>query len=445
MRRGMAAGGSYVAKGSPAEVLPLLWQRWGVNKLTFEVDSEPYAKERDAKLTKLASGTGIVVDTHHSHTLHELDRYLFKTKGAVPGTYKSFLKTFGQLGQVPGPAADVAASDVPGPAGGAKPAAEFAVPTLAEMGYPEIAAPAKVLYQGGETAALARMRQKLADHKWVQQFEKPKTAPNALEPATTVLSPYLKFGCLSARVLYHELAAIYKEANGKHAQPPVSLHGQLLWREFFYLNGHAVPNFGRMRGNPICRQIPWDTDAEKLAAWKEARTGFPFIDAIMTQLRQEGWIHHLARHAVACFLTRGDLWQSWEQGARVFELLLLDADWSINSGNWMWLSCSAFFHQFFRCYGPVSFGKKTDPDGLYIKKYLPQLEKFPKKYIYEPWTAPKALQEHAGCIIGKDYPAPMLDHTTVSKANMTRMKAAFDANKAAKAGNPKGAKRAKTS
>lgn len=108
----------------------------------------------------------------------------------------------------------------------------------------------------------------------------------------------------------------------------------------------------------------------------------------MTQLRTEGWIHHLARHAVACFLTRGDLWVSWEHGQdvlvytlhisdfifihklfvfQVFEEYLLDADWSLNAGNWMWLSASAFFHQYFRVYSPIAFGKKTDKDGNYIK------------------------------------------------------------------------------
>ena len=126
--------------------------------------------------------------------------------------------------------------------------------------------------------------------------------------------------------------------------------------------------------SPVHRQIPWDdvaTSAEakdKLERWTTAKTGYPFIDAVMTQLRREGWIHHLGRHAVACFLTRGDLWVSWEEGVKVFDRHLIDADWSLNACNWMWLSCSAFFHQYFRCYSPVAFGKKTDPEGLYIRK-----------------------------------------------------------------------------
>ncbi|XP_010078343.1 PREDICTED: cryptochrome-1-like, partial [Pterocles gutturalis] len=155
----------------------------------------------------------------------------------------------------------------------------------------------------------------------------------------------------------------------------------------------------------------------------QGQTGYPFIDAIMTQLRSEGWIHHLARHAVACFLTRGDLWVSWEEGLKVFEELLLDADWSLNAGNWLWISGSA--HRYFRIYSPIAFGKKTDQDGAYIRKYLPVLKDFPTEYIYEPWKAPRAVQERAGCLVGTHYPRPIVEHSTASKRNLERMKAAY--------------------
>jgi len=114
---------------------------------------------------------------------------------------------------------------------------------------------------------------------------------------------------------------------------------------------------------------------------------------------------------------------------KVFEELLLDADWSLNAGNWMWLSASAFFHQYFRVYSPIAFGKKTDSSGAYIRKYLPKLAKFPDKFIYEPWTAPMATQRAAGCIIGTDYPRPIVDHAVVSKENIGKMKAAYDKDK----------------
>jgi cryptochrome len=134
----------------------------------------------------------------------------------------------------------------------------------------------------------------------------------------------------------------------------------------------------------------------------------------------------LARHAVACFLTRGDLWQSWEAGAKVFDLYLLDADWALNNANWQWLSCSNFFYQYFRCYSPVAFGKKTDPTGKYIRKWLPKLANIPDKYIFEPWLAPKSVQEAANCIIGTDYPSPIVVHEVISKQNIQRMKCAYD-------------------
>jgi len=280
----------------------------------------------------------------------------------------------------------------------------------------------------------------------------------------------VKHGCLSPRKFYHELSKVYAKYNSKElSKPPVSLHGQLMWREYNYLMGYSTPNFDKMVDNPVARQIPWDDDPAILDAWTNSKTGYPFIDAIMTQLRETGWIHHLARHAVACFLTRGDLWQSWEKGAEVFERYLIDADWSINNFNWQWLSCTAHFYQYFRCYSPVSFGrfilrrchlacallksrrssctfevmqhflpalpfmqcsgKKTDPNGDYIRKWLPQFKNMPSKYIYEPWEAPENVQKKCGVIIGKDYPHPIVDHKTISKANMGRMKEAYDAHK----------------
>ena len=118
-------------------------------------------------------------------------------------------------------------------------------------------------------------------------------------------------------------------------------------------------------------------------------------------------------------------------GRDVFERYLVDADWSINNFSWHWLSCSAFFHQYFRVYGPASFFKKTDPKGKYIRKHVPCLKKYPHKYIYEPWLAPISVQESCGCVIGQDYPRPIVDHRKASKENMAKMKSAYDRGKSA--------------
>lgn len=125
-------------------------------------------------------------------------------------------------------------------------------------------------------------------------------------------------------------------------------------------------------------------------------------------------------------LARSPSWGSshciFLQLLQVFDELLLDADFSVNAGSWMWLSCSAFFQQFFHCYCPVGFGRRTDPSGDYVKRYLPKLKGFPSRYIYEPWNAPESVQKAAKCIIGVDYPKPMVNHAETSRLNIERMK-----------------------
>lgn len=121
------------------------------------------------------------------------------------------------------------------------------------------------VWQGGETESLARLERHLERKAWVASFGRPKMTPQSLLPSQTGLSPYLRFGCLSTRLFYYQLTDLYKKI--KKAFPPLSLHGQLLWREFFYCAATKNPNFDKMLGNPICVQIPWDKNAEALAKW----------------------------------------------------------------------------------------------------------------------------------------------------------------------------------
>lgn len=229
----------------------------------------------------------------------------------------------------------------------------------------------------------------------------------------------------------------------------------------------SIPNFDRQAwendgfatveaSNPSCksgpyfsgalseRQIPWAKNQKYLAAWEHGRTGYPYIDAAMRQLHRLGWMHHLARHAVACFLTRGDLWISWEEGRDIFDRLLLDADWSLNNMNWLALSGAApWSPPFFRVYHPaprrfflhllfqvpkmdsslnvkdpedfedVSLGRREQ--GKFIREFVPELSKMPSqdlgaraefaweasgKYIYAPWTAPKEAHEMLASKVG---------------------------------------------
>ncbi|XP_059916744.1 cryptochrome-2 [Gadus macrocephalus] len=414
----------FVVRGQPTDVLPRLFKEWNVTRLTFEYDPEPYGKERDGAIIKVAHEMGVETIVRNLHTLYNLDRIIEMNNNSAPLTFKRFQTIVNRLDLPRRPLPTVTpqqmercktliAKDHD---------QHYSVPSLEELGFKTEGLPPAV-WRGGESEALERLNKHLDRKAWVANLEHPRGVCS-LFASPAGLSPFLRFGCLSCRVFYYNLRELYMKLR-KRCSPPLSLFGQLLWREFFYTAATINPNFDRMEGNPICVQIPWDQNPQALAKWAEGRTGFPWIDAIMTQLRQEGWIHHLARHAVACFLTRGDLWISWESGMKVFEELLLDADWSVNAGSWMWLSCSAFFQQFFHCYCPVGFGRRTDPSGDYIRHYIPILKDYPNRYIYEPWNAPLSVQKAAHCVVGVDYPKPMINHAEASRLNIERMKQVY--------------------
>lgn len=459
----------YVVTGDPVEELPKLWTEFGITHMTHEADEtgEPYAVERDANVRDAAKKAGVSVIDFASETLRPLGNreggYVANVGGFannVPTTMSTFQKLLSKIdkGNIPLPLDSPSRENFP------KQAANKSL----DMKYKPLEHPCDIpwprgysrdeigpvwdrkaadkntspIVKGGESLALAQLHKSVtARPNWSASFEKPKTScTEVLSPSTTVLSPYLTIGCISPRTAWHAVSDATAKASSKtsRSKPPVSLHGQLLWRDFNNLIAHSANaqspgSWGQMQNNVYCRDIPWSTDPELLTAWKKGRTGYPWIDACMAQLRTEGWIHHLGRHAVACFLTRGDLWQSWEVGAEHFEGELLDADYALNNFNWLWLSCSGFFYQYFRCYSPVTFQKKNDPNGNYIRKWLPELAELPAKYIYEPWTANVSILKKAGVKLGVDYPRPIVDHKVVSKENMSKMKFAYDRHKDAEA------------
>ena len=423
----------FVAKGKPLDIMQSFIKEFQIQRLTFERDTEPYNRKIDEELLKTSASHQVDVSSFSGHTLFDPDYLLELNGGKAPLTMRDFYKIM-SLANDPVEIYDTP-QQLPPP-----PPVEInnfdqiqifnRVPTLSELsefGYND--SDKTTWFKSGEKEGLKRMEDFLSQKQRVITFEKPKTNPTSLEPDTTALSPYLTNGNISVRLFYSKLKQITLEHNDVIAKSPVSLEGQLYWRELSYLIGYTTPNFNKMIDNPICMQIPWrdGEDAKALLdKWETGQTGYPAVDAAMNQLRSDGWIHHLARHLLACFLTRGDLWVHWEMGRDVFEKNLIDHDWSVNNFQWHWLSCSAFFHQYFRVYGPTSFFKKTDPTGAYIRKHVPQLATFPDEYIYNPWEAPKSVQEASSCIIGKDYPKPIVDHKTASKDNMRKMKLAYD-------------------
>lgn len=420
-----------VFRGRPEEVLQGLFGGEGdspipihLTSLFWEKDSEPYARERDARVESLARKCSVKTQSFVGHTLLDLEKTIvakgFKPPISMAGI-QNLMKAAGPIpAELPVPK-QLPALRLDG----------FEVPDISELYTEEQPSGAGML--GGEREALRRLAATCSDVGYVCAFEKPKTASTGKkgkpwEPSTTALSPYLKFGCLSVRTAWHAFARCY--AGRTHSQPPQSLHGQLLFREMFYVLGMSIPNWDKAEGNRMCKPIPWGEDKALIEAWTEGRTGYPFIDAFMRQLRTTGFMHHLGRHAVACFLTRGDLWQHWTHGRDVFDKYLLDSDWAVNNGNWLWLAGVApFSAPYFRIYDPCPGPKSSlnaEQSGEFVKHFVPELKGMPAQYIYSPWKAPLAVQQKAGCIIGKDYPSPIVDHKAAREENLSKFKAALE-------------------
>jgi len=224
---------------------------------------------------------------------------------------------------------------------------------------------------------------------------------------TSHLSPHLHFGEISPNAIWYEL-------NCEHAKKKILLVdrekflAELAWREFSYSLLFNFPDLHRKNFNKKFDAFPWKSDVQLLHAWQQGRTGYPLVDAGMRQLLQTGYIHNRVRMVVASFLTK-NLMQFWGHGAAWFFEHLVDADLANNSASWQWTAgCGVDPAPFFRIFNPITQGKTYDPQGTYIKKYLPELKKLPEKYIYSPWEAPLHVLREAGVVLDKTYPSPMV-------------------------------------
>jgi len=226
-----------VLRGSPEEVLLEFMAEKGAALLTFETHEEPHARARDAAVRGAAEKRRIRVEQHCSDTLWEPAQLLAKNGGQPPKTYTTMLKMAAAAGPPPAPLAPPASLP---PVGAALLAdSRFDIPTLAQLGYDP--AEAQAVIAGGETEGLRRLDAYLADAKRTATFEKPKTNPTHLQPSTTALSPHLTAGAVSARTFYHRVAAVVRQYKGSKSSPPVSLEGQILWREHWLLIASNTP------------------------------------------------------------------------------------------------------------------------------------------------------------------------------------------------------------
>lgn len=232
---------------------------------------------------------------------------------------------------------------------------------------------------------------------------------------TSRLSPALHFGELSPRTVWHKLAGTSSPAPRGGSGPAVFLR-ELGWREFAH---HLLYHFPETASRPLRTEFelfPWEPNQKLLAAWQRGRTGYPIVDAGMRELWKTGWMHNRVRMIAASFLVK-DLLQPWQYGARWFWDTLVDADLANNTLGWQWTAgCGADAAPYFRVFNPGLQGQKYDPQGDYVRRWVPELKRLESRYIHEPWNAPQAALLDAGVILGKTYPRPIVDHRSARHA-----------------------------
>jgi deoxyribodipyrimidine photo-lyase len=265
--------------------------------------------------------------------------------------------------------------------------------------HPDWAAGLRQTWTPGEAGAAERAQAFL--HRGLAGYAAARDHP--AQDGTSMLSPHLHFGEISAAQLWH-LAHRYPDGAGRK-----TFIREVLWREFsanLLWNNPALPEEPL---RPEFAAMPWRDDPAGQRAWQKGRTGIPIVDAGMRQLWQIGWMHNRVRMIVASFLIK-HLMLPWQDGEAWFWDTLVDADLASNAGNWQWVAgCGADAAPYFRIFNPLLQGRKFDPEGHYVRRFVPELAGLGADNIHAPWEAPSAELARAGVVLGKDYPRPIVD------------------------------------
>ena len=238
---------------------------------------------------------------------------------------------------------------------------------------------------------------------------------------TSRLSPHLHFGEIGPRqVLNAAMTAAHQEP--RKASGAEKFASELGWREFSYSLLFHTRDLAQENIKPAFDRFPWRRDDEALESWKRGRTGYPMVDAGMRQLWTTGWMHNRVRMVVASFLIK-HLLLDWREGETWFWDTLVDADPANNAASWQWVAgAGADAQPFFRIYNPMEQGRKFDPDGAYVRRWVPELAKLPTEHLHEPWSAPPEILARAGVRLGDTYPKPIVDHRIARERALAALK-----------------------
>jgi deoxyribodipyrimidine photo-lyase len=382
-----------VRQGDPAKELASLLAETQASLIVAERDITPFARRRDERIAR-----GLPLRLTGGLTVHSPERVL-KEDGRPYTVFTPYSRKWLSL---PLPEA---IELLPAPDRISTPDQVASLPIPAGPALRDGAQ-----FAAGEAEAQRRLQAFTAgEAASITRYRDDRNRPD-LE-GTSQLSPYLRFGMLSARQAVVAAQAARRAALTSDARSGSETWlTELIWREFYV---SILYHFPYVRSGSFQRhydRIPWDNDPAAFAAWCDGRTGTPIVDAAMRQLVQTGWMHNRCRMIVASYLVK-DLLIDWRWGERFFMQQLVDGDPAANNGGWQWTAGTGTdAAPYFRVFNPVTQGQKCDPDGFYVRHWVPELSRVPAKFIHEPWKLPPSDQHRAGCVIGHDYPAPIVDH-----------------------------------
>lgn len=395
-------GDLVIRQGNAVDELQALAKEVNAEAVYYTADYTPYALQRDKQVEQRLTEDGLEVRSFGGKLAVASVQKLATKSGSPYKVFTPFYNSWLQVKrrEIVGPPKKLSL-----PAG----IKTGRLPALAELTQDDLLSPEAAT--GGETAA-----RKVLSNFLDEPIAHYGTSNNDMgKNGTSRLSPYLHFGCLSVR----EIETMLPDSNGARAW-----RRQLAWREFYYYVLLKYP-YPEQEFQERYRGMKWNNSKELLDAWKNGQTGYPAVDAAMRQLQQEGWMHNRARLIVGSFLTK-DLGLDWREGEAHFMKWLLDGDIANNNGNWQWIASVGVDPApvFRRLYNPSSQRDKYDPAGDYVRRFVPELKKVPDMHLSEPWNMSETDQKKYDCIIGKDYPAPIVDHKKARQIALERYRSA---------------------
>lgn len=414
-----------ILRGDPADLIPRAARAVDATVVAWNREVEPQSRERDRQVAAalLGQGNRVLVDWDQLLVAPETIR---TGAGDPYRVYGPFLRNW--RGQVEGRADSL--EPVAAPAGlvdldpaslqaeraaiwAALPRLE-AVPTAEDFGF-SFAGADLCPCRPGEAAALAQL-QAFADGGVnggpLAAYEPGRNFP--AEAGTSGLSAALSVGCLSPRQAWAAARGARALARSEEALSSIGVWEQeLAWREFYQQALFHFPELAEGPYRPQWKAFPWENDPERLAAWREGRTGFPIVDAAMRQLNASGWMHNRCRMIVASFLVK-DLIGDWRLGERTFMERLVDGDLAANNGGWQWSASSGMDPRPLRIFNPATQAAKFDPEATYIRRWLPELARISTADLISGQIAP---------LERRGYPAPIVSH----KLQQARFKALYAA------------------